>query len=194
MAGELEFTKKPDECKVLGCSKPIHVQARRLCRMHYRRLMVGGSIGGAEPLRDIHGLSRTPTYVSWNAMLDRCTNAHHKNYPGYGGRGITVCERWLRFTNFYVDMGDRPGGMTLDRIDNDGNYEPGNCRWATPEEQSSNQTRNTHGAKLSEKDVVEIKGLCSQGHRHREIAARFGVCRSAISAIANGKNWSHVNV
>jgi hypothetical protein len=83
--------------------------------------------------------SRTPTYVSWASIAPRCGNPNHPAYPRYGGRGITVCERWASFENFLADMGERPAGLSLDRIDNNGNYEPGNCRWATPKEQSSNR-------------------------------------------------------
>lgn len=91
----------------------------------------------------VHGHNRvgaqTRTHRSWTAMLSRCRDVNLTSYPSYGGRGIVVCERWLKYQNFLEDMGERPDGTTLDRIDNDGNYEPGNCRWATGSEQQRNK-------------------------------------------------------
>lgn len=87
-----------------------------------------------------HGLSHTLTYASWGSIRKRCTNPKHPAYQHYGGRGITVCERWNKFENFLEDMGHRPGhAWSLDRIDNDKGYEKSNCRWATAEEQANNR-------------------------------------------------------
>lgn len=81
------------------------------------------------------------TYATWSAMRARCNNPHVRNYKNYGGRGIVCCSRWDVFTNFLADMGERPLGMSLDRIDNDGPYEAANCRWSTPIAQASNRRK-----------------------------------------------------
>jgi hypothetical protein len=88
-----------------------------------------------------HGLSGHPMYRTWAGVLSRCRDPKNAWYHRYGGRGITVCERWLDFANFFADIGERPEGMTLDRIDNDGNYEPSNVRWATHKQQAETATR-----------------------------------------------------
>jgi hypothetical protein len=87
-----------------------------------------------------HNKSKTSIYNSWENMKKRCLNPNNHNYKNYGGRGIKICDRWLEsFNNFYQDMGDRPVGLTLDRIDNNGNYEPSNCRWSSIKEQLKNR-------------------------------------------------------
>lgn len=94
------------------------------------------------PVHKTHGLSFSPTYRSWECMIQRCRNPKSPDYYLYGQRGVSVDIKWLKFENFFSDMGLRPDGTTLDRIDPFGNYEVGNCRWATPQEQTSNR-RNT---------------------------------------------------
>jgi len=109
-----------------------------------------------------HGLTYSPTWVTWQAMKQRCTDPNAINYRYYGERGVSICERWAIFENFLADMGERPKGKTLDRIDPFGNYEPSNCRWATVLEQRHNRTdspahRKTMRA-LIERGILIVKG------------------------------------
>jgi hypothetical protein len=92
----------------------------------------------------------SPTYHSWTAMKKRCRDPNNKDWKIYGGRGISYCERWERFDNFLADMGERPEGTSLDRFpDKNGNYEPGNCRWATDLEQARNRRPPTRRRTLT---------------------------------------------
>lgn len=124
-----------------------------------------------------HGESRekSPEYRAWSHVKNRCLNTNDPNYQRYGGRGISVCERWLQsFPNFLADMGRKPTpAHSIDRIDNDGNYEPGNCRWATKAQQSANTSRNrpiTMGAET--RLITEWETVT--GIDHQTIAARLG--------------------
>lgn len=131
------------------------------------------------------GRSKMRAYASWAQMRERCRNPRNVRYPRYGGRGITHCERWTSFENFVADMGERPEGMSLDRIDNDGNYEPGNCRWATQEEQQ----RNRSTTKLTEADVASIRAKLAANEAPMAIALEYAVSRNTIYAIKLGLKW-----
>lgn len=129
-----------------------------------------------------HGMTGGPTWKSWEAMHGRCTRAKDISYPNYGGRGIAVCERWRSFENFLADMGERPIGMTIDRVDTNGDYEPGNCRWSTV----LHQNRNKRNTKLSVDAAREIR---SRTEAAKVVAAEYGVTTTTINRIRTGKAW-----
>lgn len=122
-----------------------------------------GCLKGKVPRVDGHGMVGTQEYRAWSHMKSRCLNPKDGSYQYYGARGISVCERWFDFRNFFRDMGRAPtSNHSLDRIDNDGNYEPGNCRWATIKEQRRNKRDNRiltiNGKKKSLIEWVEETG------------------------------------
>lgn len=128
--------------------------------------------------RTSHGMSLKtspgyPTFMAWQSMRWRCLNKSRRDYKDYGGRGIKICERWGSFESFLADMGLRPAGLTLERNDVNGNYEPGNCRWATPKEQSNNKRNNAvlefGGRRLNVSQWSEALGIPKDTLRERLI-------------------------
>ncbi len=113
-----------------------------VCRVRSYNLCNGNTKScGCQRVKHRHTTHTTvsPTYSVWRSMIQRCTNTKVNSYKLYGGRGITVCERWSDFSNFVADMGERPPGLSLDRRDNDKGYSKANCRWATAAEQTANR-------------------------------------------------------
>lgn len=146
--------------------------------------------------RASHGHSRkgqrTPTYRSYSAMMERTTRRTHHAWNNYGGRGITVCERWSKgedglsgFECFLMDMGERPKGMSIDRIQNNGNYEPNNCRWTTDTEQS----RNRRAVKMKPDSVVRLRQLALHTPIP-ELADRFDISRAQAYRIVKRERWT----
>lgn len=142
---------------------------------------------------------RTPTYESWAAMLTRVRNPNRDDWPRYGGRGIGVCKRWLKFKNFLADMGERPNGTTLDRKNTNGNYCKRNCRWSTPLEQVRNRPKGFFRGERNNQAVLtwdEVRIIRSEwdvlGHAYATIsklAVKFNVSFGCIHKVVYNQTW-----
>jgi predicted DNA-binding protein (UPF0251 family) len=122
-------------------------------------------------------------------MRKRCTYPGATGWKHYGSRGIKVCDRWDSFEAFLSDMGPCPDEMSIDRIDPNGNYEPGNCRWAD----RYTQAQNSSAAKLTFAIAEEIRSLKASGIRTRDIAQRYGVNKSTVERVLSGQRWSAID-
>lgn len=130
--------------------------------------------------------SASPTYRSWRGMHDRCRSKEEGRRKYYADKGIVVCARWSSFAAFLEDMGERPAGKTLDRIDSCGNYEPGNCRWATARE----QMRNTSYNRLNIESAMDVALMALRKTIYqKDIASQFGISKSQVQSIAYGHSW-----
>lgn len=184
---------------VIGDDPAEHRDKRAICEcvcgkrksVIIRTLVVGGSTrcqSCASKVKCLtHGYRRrgekgSPIYHVWCSMMQRCTNPNIPSYHRYGGRGIRVCKRWNDFSVFLEDMGERPPGTQIDRIDNDGNYEPSNCRWAT----SAENTRNSRQTKLNTEAVKVIRHSQASSQL---LASLHGVGVTCIERIRNRVTW-----
>lgn len=133
-----------------------------------------------------HGMSTSPTYVAWRGAINRCYRLKDKRYSSYGGRGISMCEEWrASFEAFLRDMGPAPDGMTLDRIDVNGNYEPCNCRWATRVQQA----RNTRANVATEEISRQIRCRHARGESTKSLAEEFGMTKGNVWHIISESTW-----
>lgn len=138
----------------------------------------------------VHGMYRTPIYNTWTSMKSRCYNKKNDKYYRYGGRGITVCNEWINdFSTFYNDMGSRPIGMSIDRIDNDGCYSKDNCKWST----QSQQVRNSTSSKINGEDVCIIRTMLLYGQKPADIAIHFNVLSRTIRNIRRNVSWCDID-
>ena len=185
------------KCTVLDCKGAV--LAKGLCGKHYLRRWKYGSphivfsprdyvARGKESTNFKHGHWAHPLYGTWRHMLDRCENHNNPAYRNYGGRGIKVCERWHDIAAFISDMGSRPTAAMLERVNNNGNYEPSNCVWAS----ATAQSRNRRYTKLSEERAEEIRAGKSRGIKRKQLAVMYGVSEATVKKIWSGAYWKIV--
>jgi hypothetical protein len=173
---------------VCDCGNTGHAHTARLnggqrsCGCHTKEAIGPRSITHGQTV----GWKWTTTYRCYRAMIARCIYPSQMYYDDYGGRGIKVCDRWMHGENgmsgyecFVADMGEKPRGLTIDRKNNDGNYEPGNCRWAT----QSEQMLNTRASKVTPEMADQIRLAYKIGETQIRIALRFGLSQSHVSTV-----------
>jgi hypothetical protein len=173
-----------NKCAVAGCDRDALIKG--LCGKHYQRQRTHNDVNHNE--RVPHGLIDSSEYNSWCSMKARCNNKNSNRYHNYGGRGITVCDSWMKsFITFYNDMGKKPDpSYQIERINNDGNYEPLNCKWATPAENSQNRSTTI----LSMEKAKEIRNRYKKGGVSQyKLAEEYGCNRVMIAHVVRNMAW-----
>lgn len=170
---------------VCDCGNEVDVVGKQLTRGQTRScgcLLIERT----KAANSTHGMKGTRVYRIWSGMWNRCRNPNSKDYPRYGGRGISICDRWCSFDAFYEDMGDPPTDThSIDRFpDTNGNYEKDNCRWATAKQQANNR-RKARPPKTTPEVVDSIRELLASGISNQEIALRLGLNRSTVRRAIN---------
>ncbi len=171
-------------CKIHGCTD-FH-EGLGYCKKHYNKYKRHGDPYYIDT-RDLHDMSKSKEYKSWQHAKERCSNTNRKDYHRYGGRGIIMCTEWVNsFNKFYKYMGDKPFiDSQIDRIDNDGDYEPGNCRWTD----RTTNIRNSSSIKKSIEIAREIRKLYIKGESKVSLANKFDCDHKDITSIINNKIW-----
>lgn len=183
------------KCCVDGCENPI--RCKSMCKTHYSRMLRNGTTDALPrsgnknkgPLhnRYAHGKTGSRAYKSWSNMISRCENPKNKSYKDWGARGIKVCDKWRSsFQRFLDDMGEPGHGMTLERLDVDGNYEPRNCVWAS----RLDQARNRNYCKLDMSSATQMRKMRAEGFTLEALSREYGVSISHAKRVCDGECWA----
>jgi len=172
-------------CSVDNCESSAVIKG--MCGKHYQRFRKHNDVFYKE--NNMHGMTHVPEYNVWAHMISRCYRANTKSYKNYGGRGIKICESWLdSFRNFYADMGSRPSSKhEIDRIDNNGDYEPQNCRWVTRTENARNKRNTTDIESIKEMRAKHKKGISVY-----RLSKEYAMSYTNAKDIINNRSWKNV--
>lgn len=173
-------------CKIQDCNKPVRAQG--YCQKHYDRQRY---LGKLKHVHERHGKRWTAEYRTWISMKGRCLNPNDQAYKWYGARGITICQEWINsFSAFLNDMGIKPfKKATIDRIDNNGNYCPENCRWVD----YATNNRNQSTTKLTKNQVREIRYKYKNSNiQQKKLAQQYQVTIGSINGIIKNRTWKAV--